>query len=161
MEEKDELIIEDAKLVYCNFEGLANKYNADGIRNFSVKLSKKDADRLIADGWRVKFFKNQVEGDPFPAHLPVKVQFGKYPPKVIYITKKNKVQLTEKNIKRLDKAEFKRVDLVINPYNWSSDRGTGIKAYLKAGYFTIKEDFFAEKYDVPDAGLESEDGDLF
>ena len=117
----DNIIIENARIMFRNFSGKEEKYNRAGDRNFCVIIEDhNDAQRLIEDGWNVRVMPPREEGDE-PRH---------------YIQ---------------DFAEISNVDLIIRPYNWIIQEGTkneksGVKAYLKTMYVTIEEDEFAEKY---------------
>lgn len=156
-----DLNVEDAKIVLRNFAGKEGRLNAEGQRNFLLLLPDDVANRLIDQGWHVKYLKPREEGEPEQAFIKVKVKFGKYPPTVVMISGRGQVHLDEDTVKLLDVAQFKNVDLVVNPSRWTMDDGSeGVTAYLKAGYFTIEEDQFAKKYyDVPDSAIRSMVGD--
>lgn len=141
------LTIEDAKVVFRNFSGEEQKYNRAGDRNFCVLLDPDLASVLKNDGWAVKFLKPRDEEESPQAYLPVKVSFGNIPPRVVLVTSRNKKELSEEDVGLLDWAELSHVDLIIRPYNWDVNGKTGIKAYLKTGYFTIVEDEFAARYE--------------
>ena len=68
------------------------------------------------------------------------------PPTIWMITGSSKVQLDEESIQSLDYADFRNVDLVINPRHWDDNGTDRIKAYLKTMYAVIEEDQFAAKY---------------
>ncbi len=141
------LIIENAELLFKNFAGEASKYNRKGDRNFCVYLDPETASMLKNDGWTIRYTKERNPEDTPRPYMSVKVSFDNIPPQVVLVTKKNKKLLTEDNIDMLDWAEIERVDLIIRPYNWSVDGKSGVKGYLKTGYFTIVEDRFASRYD--------------
>ena len=121
----ENLVIENARLLFRNFSGRESKYNRAGQRNFCVYIEDAaDAQKLIDDGWNVRV----------------------RPPREL-----KKVKLDEASIDTLDFAEIRNVDLTIRPYNWVIQEGTkneksGVKAYLRSLYVVIEEDEFAEKY---------------
>lgn len=143
--------LEGVRIGFRNFEGREGMYNKAGERSFAVFLDRQTAEAMAEDGWNVKFPKeNQDRVDPDEPerdpYLSVSVSFNMYPPNVFLISNDQPTRLSEDEVAMLDWAEIENVDLVLRPYEWSVNRNTGIKAYLKAGYFTIVADRFAQKY---------------
>lgn len=145
--------LENVRIGFRNFEGREGMYNKKGERSFAVFLDRHTADDLAAEGWNVKYpkeDKNQVDPDveARDPYLQVSVGFDFYPANVFLISNDNPTKLSEDEVLMLDWAEIENVDLVLRPYEWSVNRNSGIKAYLKSGYFTIVADRFAQKYGI-------------
>lgn len=142
--------IENAVIGFKNFEGREGPYNKAGQMDFAVFLDDVTAEALFNEGWNVKYPKTHddvlPEDDTRSPHLQVSVSFDNYPAKVIMVSNDNLTSLNEDEVAMLDWAELSNVDLVIRPYTWEVNGKSGVKAYLKAGYFTIVTDAFAEKY---------------
>jgi len=145
--------LEGVRIGFRNFEGREGMYNKKGERSFAAFLDRQTAEAMAADGWNVKFPKdndNRVDPDE-PArdpYLQISVGFDFYPANVFLISNEQPTRLSEDEVAMLDWAEIENVDLVLRPYEWSVNRNSGIKAYLKSGYFTIVADKFAAKYGI-------------
>ena len=147
-----ELVMESVQIGFRNFEGREGPYNRKGDRDFVVFLDREFAKELEREGWNIKWPKpndyiNPEEDDRNP-YLPVSVGFDYYPAKVYIISNENVTMVGQDEVEMLDWAEMENVDLVIRPYEWEVNGNSGIKAYLKAGYFTIVTNAFDDKYGI-------------
>lgn len=150
---------ENARIMYKNFAGREGMYNDEGDRNFHVIIDDAElAEALKNEGWNVKVRPPRDENDTPFYHLPVKVQYGKYPPKVHLVTKKgvdfkgepvfNVRLLDAETVGLVDDTDFENIDLIIRPYTYT-DKRTGeerISAYLNEFWGLIRENQFANKY---------------
>ncbi len=148
---RDNIVIEDARIVFRNFSGKEGKYNPSGKRNFCVLVEAELAHRLERDGWNVRWLKPRDDQEPDQGYLQVAVSYDNVPPKIVMITSRGQTLLDTESVGLLDWAEIKTVDLIIRPYNWVLQEGTrnekrGVKAYVKSMYITIAEDEFESKY---------------
>lgn len=147
-----ELVMESVQIGFRNFEGREGPYNRKGDRDFVVFLDRAFAEELDKEGWNIKWPKpndyiNPEEDDRNP-YLPVSVGFEFYPAKVYIISNENVTMVGQDEVEMLDWAELENVDLVIRPYEWEVNGNSGVKAYLKAGYFTIVTNAFDDKYGI-------------
>jgi hypothetical protein len=150
------VVLENRRIMFRNFSGEEGRFNAKGDRNFNVLLEDAEAEAMAADGWNVKWLQPREEGDLPQPRLEVSVKFGKIPPRIILITSRGKTPLDESMINILDWAEIESVDMIIRPYEWEVNGRSGVKAYLKSIYVTIREDELELKYsDVPDSAVSS------
>lgn len=144
---KKMLSIENAKIIFRNFEGREDRFNRAGNRNFAVVIEdKEEALALINDDWNLKVLKPRNPEDSIAYYLPVTVNMeGNVSIKLV--TNKNINTLDDESVSTLDYIEIESADLIIRPYDWEVNGKTGRKAYLKTAYITMMEDEFADKYE--------------
>lgn len=150
------LQIDDARIIFKNFEGRGDKFNREGDRNFSLLIEDENtANALIKEGWNVKIKPGREEGDDPFMRLPVKVKFTDYGPNVYLVTGNRRNELDEESIGCLDNIEIESVDMDIRPYDWEVNGKTGRTAYLQSMEVVQRIDRFAARYSRNDIDGES------
>lgn len=139
--------IDDARIIWRNFEGRGDKYNREGDRNFAVVIPNQEmADLLIEDGWNVRIKDAREEGDAPFMYLPVKVKFNDRGPGVYLTSGRAKNRLSEETCGLLDHIDIMDVNLDIRPYDWEVNGKQGRSAYLQSIEVFQEVDRFAEMY---------------
>jgi hypothetical protein len=150
------VMVEGGRMVFRNFTGRAGKFNQEGERGFAIVIPEELGQRLLEDGWNVKWFKpreDEEEGDPTECYLPVVIKYRDRkgepvrPPRIVMITSRGRTNLDEHSVETLDWVNVLNVDLIVRPYPWGPINGKyGITAYLQSLYVTIQEDPLEMKY---------------
>lgn len=142
----DDLILENADVIWRNFAGREKPFNQAGDRNFCINLDTDLAMRLKEKGWNIKQHKIREEGEDPRYYTQVAVKYDKRPPKVVLITARGRLELGEDDLSTLDWADVENWDVVVNPYQWNVNGETGIKGYLKMIFVKLNENVFELKY---------------
>lgn len=161
------LEINDARIIFRNFKGLADKYNREGDRNFAMIIAggtlddghekrevtaEEMADALMNDtnrlgvGWNVKIKAPREEGDEPFIYLPVKLKFNDRGPKIYLKSGHNTVPLNEDTVGMLDDIDIVGVDLDIRPYDDEIGGSPFRAAYVQAMWVTQEVDRFAVRF---------------
>lgn len=151
-DEAKSFTVENARIIFRNFEGKEDKYNTKGDRNFSVVLSPDVAEALAADGWNVRMLDPREEGDEPTPYVQIKVSYKNRPPRITMLTATSRTQLNEESIEVLDWVDVKSVDLIARGYDWVVGDKSGTKAYLQTMFITIEEDELERKYAINEPG---------
>jgi hypothetical protein len=155
----ENLMVEDARILFRNFAGEEKQFNPAGERNFALAIDNAIAPAMMDDGWNIKFLKPREEGDDPQAILKVKVSYKRRPPTVVLISMKGnqkvRTTLPEDMIDMLDYIDIAKVDLVVNPSWYDFNGRQGYSAYLKSIYVTMLQDDLELKYaEIPEANPE-------
>ena len=166
---KEQLVIEDAKVLFHNYAGLQTDFNKAGNRNFDVILPDNDMAIAMGEkGWNVKIRRpKDPEDDPYYT-LNVKINMDSHwPPNIEQQVRGRDPIPYDKSMlgepdpndptkykngsKGLDGTNIDRIVFVINGSPWESQFGKGIKAYLDQFYFEKKAPVYGSFYedDVP------------
>lgn len=138
---KNILQVDDARIIFRNFEGRGDKYNREGERNFALLLDDQEiVDALLDDknddgvSWNVKIKPPREEGDSPFMYLPVKVKFNGRGPIIWLISGNRRTRLDEENADILDQIDIRSVSMDIRPY----DDEVNDKAF-RAAYLQLME----------------------
>lgn len=150
----DRVTIRDAHTLFRNFAGKEQQYNREGDRNFCVVLDADLADQMVRAGWNVKTLKSRDDDEPDRPYVEVAVGFaGNRPPLVVLVTSQGRTTLGEEQVEILDWIDWEKSDLILNPYPWSFNGKSGVKAYLKSLFVTMEEDELQQDYAaLPEVG---------
>lgn len=144
---KDILEIEDARIIYRNFEGVASKFNREGDRNFAVIVPNDEIkDILVEAGWNVKIKPPRDEDDTPFMFIPVKVKFNNRGPAAYLRSGETVTRLNEETIGILDEIDIQSVSMDLRPYDWNVNGKTGRTAYLQAINVIQNIDRFGDMY---------------
>lgn len=129
------LMIDDARITWKNFSG-ENDLNGKGERSFGLIIPDRIfdydedgrpitlAEALQNDvneygvGWNVKIKAPRKEGDTPYMVLPVKVKYKNgRGPEAILKSDGRAIELTEETIHRLDRVNYRRIDMDIRAYD--------------------------------------------
>ena len=144
---KDILEIEDARIIYRNFEGVASKFNREGDRKFAVIVPNDEIkDILVEAGWNVKIKPPRDEEDTPFMFIPVKVKFNNRGPAAYLRSGETVTRLNEETIGILDEIDIQSVSMDLRPYDWDVNGKTGRTAYLQAIDVIQNIDRFGDMY---------------
>ena len=144
---RDNVVSEDAHLIWKNFSGEEIQFNRAGNGNFNVIIDDIDfAEELLHKGWNVKEKEARDEGDDPYFTLACAVSYKIRPPKIMTYTGHSKAELNEDTAGMLDYADIINVDLELNGSHWEVNGKTGIKAYVNELHVTIDDGVFRDKY---------------
>jgi len=147
MSERENVYLENCRIIFRNFSGKESRFNAPGKRNFCAVLPPDLAKQMGDKGWNVRWLQPRNDDEDPTPYVQVTVNYDNFPPKIYKVTGKKKTELTEATVGTLDDDDITNVDLVLRPYNWEVNGSRGVKAYVKTMYVTIADDRFASKYD--------------
>lgn len=153
MAKSNELVLENTYIVYPNFKGApANvvidgkprEVNTDGSRKFNVALDPAVAEELAAQGYNIKFPKEE-ESSRLP-YLPVVLSKGPDVQTWIQIVLVDNgngrfLDITDPNQLAMldDIAVGCRTNIIISPYNWIVNGNSGTTAYTKKLYIYLDD----------------------
>lgn len=168
------IIIEDAQVIFANFSGHEGRYNRAGNRNFSVIIPDTNlALQLKDEGWNIK--ERVVNGESTGEYYisGVNINFDYFiKPRIVYITNVNgrehEMELTEELLdsgiaEQLDGRGAERYDISIRPRVWkrNDDSFGGIKGYVDEMRIVAKKSLFGSgSYDSRRLEEELDDDEL-
>lgn len=144
------LEINDARILWPNFEGRGDRFNKQGDRNFTLIIPDQEiANALMndkskyGDGWNVKIKKRDDGEAPF-MNMKVKVSFNGRGPNIYLVSGNKQVALNEDTVKCLDYIDIVSCDMDIRPYDGEMPNGQTFRtAYLSAMRVHQRVDRFA------------------
>ncbi len=143
------IVLENVQLIFRNFEGRPDKYDAYGKRQFNVLLDEALANELTEQGYNVKPLKKLDEDDEQKYHMNVRVNFdSRRPPRVTMLgfvdgEEVSRVDLDASTVGILDGSNVISADIEINPYEWEPGK---LKGYLDRAFVAVEMSYLDAKY---------------
>lgn len=156
----DNVIVENADIIWANFSGEEKKNNREGVRNFCIRFSDPEVVKeLIDKGWNVKHHmpNEEYDNDEEFDYIQVTIRFDQFPPEIIWVTRNANIPVNESNIGELHGKQIIHADVEFSPYFWTYNGKTGIKAMLKTMYIEVRQNPFADKYARNDGAIHPND----
>ena len=152
------LEINDARILWPNFEGRGDRFNKQGDRNFTLIIPDQEIAQALmndknkyGDGWNVKIKKRDEGEAPF-MNLKVKVSFNGRGPNIYLVSGNKQVALNEDTVKCLDYIDIISCDMDIRPFDGEMPNGQTFRtAYLSAMRVYQRVDRFANDDEYFDA----------
>lgn len=151
--------IKNARIIYKNFAGRADKYNEKGKRNFALVLNQAQADDLANKGFNVKSRPPRDAQDDTLYYIKVNVQFDTAgrPPRVVMV-EDVQTKLSEDMVDLLDDMYIDYVNIRFRGYEYDPGKQS---AFLQTLYAAVKTDDLASEFsDVPLSGTKVVNGDF-
>lgn len=149
------LEFEDAHIIFKNFEGRADRYNAEGKRNFNVILNQEEAIALKERGFTIRMLRPRSEEDEptFAVKINVSFREGSDKNPILGLIKNGEKHLLGANeAKLLDQLELEGIDFSVHTYEWDKENHK-FSGYLDEFYATVVESALDRKYgNIPIAG---------
>lgn len=141
------LQMDEARIIFRNFSGLASKFNREGDRNFAVIIPTREmCNALLDEGWNVKIRPARDEGEEEFMYLPVKVKFNDKGPRVFLKAGNSITELDEETVGILDDIDIANIDMDIRPYRWNVNNKEGVTAYLQSMEVTQEFDRIGSRH---------------
>lgn len=153
------LQIDNATLIFRNFEGRGDMYNRPGDRNFAIRIDDiAMAEELRDRGWNVSIKEGRDEDEGPRMHLKVKLAYKERVdkrgeikitgPNAYLWSSDNRTVLDRETISCLDHIELGKVDLDIRPFDWVVNGREGRSAWLNSIEAHQNIDRFQARYEA-------------
>lgn len=144
----EDFALEDAQIkwAFSHFNGREDTFNAEGDHNFTLILPEETALKLQDEGWAIRRMEGYEEGDPPEYLLKVKISYKFEPPKIYLIKGNRKMRADQRDLADINRATCERIDVIITPSRWVHGQNSGITAYTKELYATVRQSRFDERY---------------
>lgn len=147
--------INNARIIFKNFEGRGDKFNAEGKRNFAVIIPDEElAEKLRNDtnecgvGWNVKTREARDDEEDDFRTLKVNVSFNDRGPAIFLDTNGKLNKLTAETVGLLDHIGITEVSMNIRPFDGEAGGKPFRSAYLQSMRVTQAPlDRFEEEYE--------------
>jgi hypothetical protein len=145
--EEEEFEDANIKWNWSYFDGRGDGVNETGKRSFMLILPKEKALAMREAGWdSVKELDPYEEGDEPEWVIKVMISYRFEAPKIYLIKNDRRFLAEEKDVSEIRRDACEKIDLVISPKPWTYGTKSGVTAYVKELYATIRESRFEKQY---------------